>query len=159
MVLLITWVDSLRVTWGGARSVRLRRPVAAAGAVAFGADAVSVWGSLARAGNCRCPNGFRMARICILGEHCPGKRASLRGTTPLKNTSPPPRPLEVKLAAPQSLPAPVSSLLATTSSAGPQRDVSCSFSFSCRSPSGDPRISLSPTSRFATANPFVSRCL
>lgn len=33
---------------GGARSLRLRRPVAAAGAVAFGADAVSVWGSQAR---------------------------------------------------------------------------------------------------------------
>lgn len=83
---------------GCARSVRLRRPVAAAGAVAFGADAVSVWGSKARAGTCQCPNGFLVPRISVLGEHCPGKRVTLGDTTPLKNTSPPPRPLGAKLA-------------------------------------------------------------
>lgn len=79
-----------------ARSVRLRRPVAAAGAVAFGADAVSVWGSRAGARKCRCLNGFRVAQISVLGEHCPGNRVSLGDATPLKTTSPPPRPLEAK---------------------------------------------------------------
>lgn len=81
---------------GSARSVRLRRPVAAAGAVAFGADAVSVWGSQAGAGKCRSLNGFRVAQLSVLAEHCPGHRASLGDATPLKNTSPPPRPLEEK---------------------------------------------------------------
>lgn len=70
---------------------------------------------------------------------------------PLKNSSsPPPRPLEAKperhrlLSLHSHLSSP--SLLATTSSAGPRRDVSCSLSYSCGSPSGHSRISRIPAS-------------
>lgn len=62
--------------------------------------------------------------------------------------------------APQPSSASVSSLLATGSSAGPQRDAPCvPFYFLAVRPPGDPRISRIPTSHLATANPFVWRCL
>lgn len=60
----VRWGRGLgRVTWGGARRVRLRRPVAAAGAVAFGGDSVSVLGSQSGAGKCRFINALTFSRL------------------------------------------------------------------------------------------------
>lgn len=84
------------------------------------------------------------------------------GRDPTQNHFPAPAPFRSETGetlAPQPSSAPVWSLLATGSSAGPRRDMSCPFSCSCRSPSGDPRIPHIPSSHFATDSPFVSRCL